>query len=88
MAVQNLSRVLEGLGFSQADISSAVAGAQSPLFGKLSPDMRDAAIEAIVQAMRKTFALVIVSGAVVLVVSILLKREKLFSKTKPAGGVV
>ncbi|KAH8886515.1 MFS general substrate transporter [Thozetella sp. PMI_491] len=77
-AVQNLNRVLDGMGFSQAEITSAVAGAQSPLFSLLTPELREAAIGAIVQAMRNTLVLVIVSGAVVLLVSVLLKRERLF----------
>ena len=78
IAVSNLTRVLAGLGFSPSDIESAVAGTQSALFGQLSPQLRSAAIAAIVQAMQKSFVLVIVAGAVMLVASVGMKRERLF----------
>ncbi|KAH8886354.1 MFS general substrate transporter [Thozetella sp. PMI_491] len=77
-AVENLSAVLDGRGFSQSEIIDAVAGAQSALFGQLTGELRDAAILAVTQAMQKSFSLIIVSGAVILIASLFMKREKLF----------
>jgi hypothetical protein len=47
--------------------------------------MRAAAVKAIIEAMDKVYALVIVAGALVLVSSLFMKREKLFMKVV-AGG--
>lgn len=77
-AVQNLTAVLAGKGFSDADIQGAVAGAQSVVFGTLTGDLRDAAVLAITTAMQKSFILVIVSGAAVTVAGAALRFEKLF----------
>ncbi|KAE9367473.1 MFS general substrate transporter [Stipitochalara longipes BDJ] len=77
-AVRNLSAVLAGKGFSSADIHSAVAGAQSTLFEDLSGDLRESAIVAITQAIQKSFILVIVAGAVLLVSGAAMKVEPLF----------
>jgi MFS family permease len=79
-AVKNLQAALSGLGFSEDEIRGAVAGAQSELFGRLSGELRDKAVLAICQAMQKSFILLIVSGAVLIVVGALMKRERLFGK--------
>jgi MFS family permease len=77
-AMQNLTSVLAGQGFSEADIQGAVAGAQSVVFGKLTGELRDAAVRAITSAMQKSFILVIVSGATVTVAGAAMRFEKLF----------
>ncbi|KAK3376404.1 major facilitator superfamily domain-containing protein [Lasiosphaeria ovina] len=77
-AVSNLTAALAGNGFAPQEITEAIAGAQSALFGELSGALRAAAIDAIVKAMQKSFILVIVAGAVMVVSSVLMKREKLF----------
>ncbi|KAK1771923.1 major facilitator superfamily domain-containing protein [Phialemonium atrogriseum] len=79
-AVKNLQAALFGLGFSDAEIHGAVAGAQSELFEKLGGELREKAVLAICQAMQKSFILLIVSGAVLIVVGALMKRERLFGK--------
>jgi hypothetical protein len=76
--MQNLTSVLAGQGFSEADIQGAVAGAQSVVFGKLTGELRDAAVRAITSAMQKSFILVIVSGATVTVAGAAMRFEKLF----------
>ncbi|MCJ1233888.1 hypothetical protein MMC14_001846 [Varicellaria rhodocarpa] len=78
VAVANLTKVLVGQDFSQADIQNAVAGAQSLLFEKLSGDLKTAALEAVTSAMQRTFVLVIVAGALEVVCSLLMRWEKLF----------
>lgn len=78
-AVNNLTHVLDGQGFSQADIHGAVAGAQSTLFETLDGDLRSAAIQAITSAMARAFIIPLVAGAVGIISSLLMSRERLFS---------
>ncbi|KAK3313200.1 major facilitator superfamily domain-containing protein [Apodospora peruviana] len=85
-AVANLGQALAGKGFSAQEIAAAVTGAQSEVFQQLSGDLRIAAIEAIVQAMQKSFILVIVGGAVLFVSALLMKREKLFGDVVVSGA--
>lgn len=77
-AVRNLNDVLAGKGFTQAEIHHAVAGTQSALFESLSGDLRAAAIHAITSAMQRAFIIPLVAGAVGLVSSLLMRRERLF----------
>ncbi|KAB5532698.1 major facilitator superfamily-domain-containing protein [Coniochaeta sp. 2T2.1] len=79
-AVQNLHHVLAGQGFTDADIQAAVAGAQSVVFEKVTGELRAAAIKAITEAMKKSFILVVVAGAVLLVSGVCLKFERLFKE--------
>ncbi|KAL1859162.1 hypothetical protein Plec18167_007457 [Paecilomyces lecythidis] len=78
---RNLSEALIGSGFSDTEIRTAVAGAQSTLFEKLQGELRDKAIVAIAEAMQMTFVLVPVAGGVMLIASLCMKREKLFGTT-------
>jgi MFS family permease len=78
-AVNNLTHVLDGQGFSQADIHGAVAGAQSTLFEKLDGDLQSAAIQAITSAMARAFVIPLVAGAVGIISSLLMSRERLFA---------
>jgi hypothetical protein len=78
-AVHNLKHVLEGQGFSDADIIAAAAGAQSVVFEKITGALRDAAIHAITSAIKKSFILVIVAGATVTVAGAGLRFERLFN---------
>ncbi|KAJ5293285.1 uncharacterized protein N7443_009238 [Penicillium atrosanguineum] len=77
-AVDNLSQVLDGQGFSQADIHGAVAGVQSTLFEKLNGDLQTVAIVAITSAMARAFVIPLVAGAVGSISSLLMSRERLF----------
>lgn len=77
-AVHNLKAVLDGQGFTDADITAAIAGAQSVVFEKINGPLRDAAIKAITTAMQKSFILVIVAGAVTTISGAALKFERLF----------
>jgi hypothetical protein len=74
-----------GPGFSTTDIRSALAGAKSDIFGKITDDVRDKVIAGIVQAISDGYILIIVAGAVMIVASLLMKREKLFMEMA-AGG--
>ena len=85
-AFGNLSKVLSGLGFSDADIRSAIAGSQSTLFERVSQQVRDKAVEGIVMAIGNTYVLIIAGSALALVTSVLFKREKLFMEMSAGGA--
>lgn len=61
-----------------SEIQQAIAGARSELFQNLSPALREQVLAVIVHASSMTYALVIAAGALVTILSLLLKREKLF----------
>jgi MFS family permease len=84
-AEQGLSVALASQGMSADEIRSAAAGAQSEVFQRLSGAAREAAIDAIVAAMQKSFIIVIVSGGFMMVAALAMKREKLFGKVVAAG---
>lgn len=84
-ALSNLRTALAGSGFTEEEIASAVAGTQSIVFQRGSEAIKAAALRAIIQAMDNVFVLVITAGALVLVSSVFMKREKLFLKIV-AGG--
>ncbi|KAL5044237.1 hypothetical protein BDW71DRAFT_209450 [Aspergillus fruticulosus] len=77
-AVQNLNDVLEDQGFSQSEIRNAVSGAQSALFEALNGDLRAKAILATTKAIQRAFIIPLVAGAVGVVSSVLMRRERLF----------
>ena len=78
-AFANLSEVLAGRGLSDAEVRSAVAGAQSTVLSSLNDQMRALAVEAITKAMSKVYILVLVAGATMFMSSLLMRREKLFA---------
>lgn len=86
VAIKNLSTVLAGNGYSQQEIQSAVAGAQSTLFDNLSGELREKAIVAITDAMQMTFVMVPIAGAVMLIAALCMKNEKLFGRAIAVGG--
>jgi hypothetical protein len=86
IAFSDLGKVLFPLGFTAADVQGAIAGSQSTLFEHLPADVRGKAIEAIVQAIDKAYALVITAGAFALVTSVFLRREKLFMEMSTGGA--
>ncbi|KAK3311846.1 major facilitator superfamily domain-containing protein [Apodospora peruviana] len=75
VAVDSLTEVLAGQGFSLADIQSIVAGAQSVLFQELEGDLKIAALDDLHSG--------IVGGALVVVCAALMKWQKLFPETSP-----
>ncbi|KAK7748155.1 hypothetical protein SLS53_001410 [Cytospora paraplurivora] len=85
-AVNKLSAVLAGKGYSKLEIESAVAGAQSKVFEELTGELRDEAVNAVAAAMRLTFVMIPIAGAVLLIAALCMKREKLFGKAVVVGG--
>jgi Fungal trichothecene efflux pump (TRI12) len=85
IAFQNLQAALMPFNVPIDEIRAALAGTQSAVFASGDAEVKAAAIKAIVKAMDKVYILVIVAGAVSLVSSLGMKREKLFMKVV-AGG--
>ncbi len=85
VAYANLQGSLAGLGFEPGEIRAALAGVRSAVFETVPADVRQQAVEGIVTAISDTYALVIASGALMLVASAFLRREKLFMEIA-AGG--
>ncbi|KAK3624953.1 hypothetical protein LTR22_023776 [Elasticomyces elasticus] len=87
VAKRNLTYVLHGLGFSQAEIGSAIAGTQSTLFASLSPVLKEQATVAITDAISRVYIVSMSAGAIVVVSALLMQKEKLFAPTaSPTDG--
>ncbi|KAL4789100.1 major facilitator superfamily domain-containing protein [Aspergillus venezuelensis] len=72
----NIPKVLPEVPRDQ--LEAAIQGTNG-LLDTLSPDPRSQVLEAIVSGISKTYALVIAAGALVAVLSLLMKRERLFN---------
>ncbi|KAI9052700.1 hypothetical protein LZ554_002977 [Drepanopeziza brunnea f. sp. 'monogermtubi'] len=68
-----------------SDIQSAISGGGSDFVKSLSPELQERVLVAIVDSMSKTYILVIVAGAVAVVLSAGMKRERLFMAAGHAG---
>ncbi|KAI1329668.1 MFS general substrate transporter [Xylariaceae sp. FL0255] len=77
VAIRELQSALAGQGFSRSDIIGALAGAESSFFSQLDGQLREAAIAAVSKAIQTTFILVPVSGAVMLLTTLVMRWEKL-----------
>jgi hypothetical protein len=86
IAFNALGKILYPLGFTASDVRGAIAGSRSALFEHVPADAEAMVIEAIVQAIDKTYALVITAGAFGLVTSVVLRRERLFMKMAAGGA--
>ena len=76
-AVSKLTEALAGRGFTLPEIKGAVAGTQSVVFQRGGEEVRQVALEKMVEAMDTVFVLLIPAGAVTLVAALLMRREKL-----------
>ncbi|KAH0606582.1 uncharacterized protein H6S33_003416 [Morchella sextelata] len=72
-------------GVPRDTVKGAIAGAGSAFFESLDESKRGEVLHAIIEAMGKTYILVIVAGAVVTVGSIFMPREKLFLEAGHVG---
>jgi MFS family permease len=63
----------------QSDIKAAIEGAASGFVNSLDPQTKVQVLGAIVNAIDKTYVLVITAGSLVSVLSLFMKREKLFA---------
>ncbi|KAG6364176.1 hypothetical protein INS49_005774 [Diaporthe citri] len=72
-------------GLSASGIQAAISGVTSGFARNLSSDVRAKVVDAIVASIGKTYVLVMTSGALVAVLSLAMKREKLFITAAVAG---
>ncbi|KAH8177878.1 major facilitator superfamily protein [Sarocladium implicatum] len=87
MAIANtlfLNECLQAVGKILPDvpretIEAAIQGARNNFLATLDPDVKRQVLEAIVSAISKTYALVISAGALVALLSLFMKRERLFN---------
>ena len=70
---------------SEKNIQGAVAGASAGFFKALDATTRKAVLVAIIENMKYVYVLGMTAGALVVVLSIFMKREKLFLKAGAAG---
>ncbi|KMQ47767.1 Major facilitator superfamily domain [Trichophyton rubrum] len=84
LAFKNLSKYLAGRGYTSAELIAAIAGTQSVILQNGSEEVRSLAIEAIVEAMKKVYITMIAAGALQVICSVFLPREKLFMKPAAA----
>ncbi|KAH0548215.1 hypothetical protein GP486_008069 [Trichoglossum hirsutum] len=63
---------------SSEQVKAAIAGVGSTLFKNLSDEVRGKVLHAIVQAINQSYILVMTAGALTVVLSVFMKREKLF----------
>jgi MFS family permease len=71
-----IQRILPDIPLSE--IQGAILGARSGLVQNLDPDVQRRVLGAIVSAIDKTYILVMVGGALVVTLSLVMRREKLF----------
>jgi MFS family permease len=71
---------------SLEDVRGAIEGAASEFVMSLSPGVQSQVLSAIVDAISTTYVLVVAAGAMVTVLSLALKREKLFMSAGVAAG--
>jgi hypothetical protein len=80
----DLQAALAGYNFSDVDIRNALAGAQSTILTQGDGTVVGIAVASIAGSISKLFAMIIAAGALVIVCSIFMKREKLM--LNPAAG--
>ncbi|KAF7890706.1 hypothetical protein EAF00_009021 [Botryotinia globosa] len=69
-----------------AEIQQAIAGAGSEFVKNLTEIQQKEVVQAIVDSMSETYAMVITAGALTVVLSLLMKREKLFMSAAMGGA--
>ncbi|KAI1263591.1 major facilitator superfamily domain-containing protein [Xylariaceae sp. FL1019] len=77
VAFDRLSPILTPAGYSSEDITAALAGARSTVLDTAPPDVREAALDVLVQVIDYVYTLVIAAGGIMLICSLFMKREKL-----------
>lgn len=83
-SVKSLRHILPNI--DHQDITQAISGTQSEIFKGLTPRVRTQVLEALVDAQSKSYILVMTAGALVVVLSLLMKREKLFVAPSAGGA--
>lgn len=73
----NLQSALAAFNYSETDLRGALAGVQSVILSSAPDNVRQLALDAIVLTISRMYALLIAAGALSLIGSIFMKREKL-----------
>ena len=74
--VGGLMALLTGKGYSQTEIQSAIAGAQSTLLEQLPSDLKKRALSVIVDSISDVYVMAIAAGALYVIASCLLPRRR------------
>lgn len=72
-----LQYALGGLEYSSQEIRATLGGEKSSILASASPDVKNLALNAIVETIGTEYIVIIAAGALALVTSLLMKREKL-----------
>ncbi|EKG18978.1 Major facilitator superfamily [Macrophomina phaseolina MS6] len=85
VAYDKLLAILIPAGYSEVDVTAAIAGARSVVLQSAPPDVRSAALDVLVEAIDDAYTLIIVSGGLLIICALLMKREKITMELV-AGG--
>ena len=80
LAFESLSATFSAQGYNADEVRSALAGTKSAIFEHSDEQLRQLAVDAVVEAIDKVFILVVVAGAVILLSGLAMPRERLFFK--------
>lgn len=83
---RGLKRVLDGRGFSDAEIRFALAGARSRVLESVSEEVRNACVDVIVSSISKIWVMVIAAGCLWTVCSLLLTRSRFVGSAVKVEG--
>ncbi|KAF4466928.1 MFS transporter [Fusarium albosuccineum] len=75
-AFEGMSRVLQGQGFTTAEIRAAIAGSQSEVLESISPELRRRCLDVLVHTISEIWIMVIAAGALLAVSSLFLTRKR------------
>lgn len=76
LGFQRLEEALAPYGFSESEIRSALAGAQSTIFSQSSDQVKELALASVTSTISSTYGLLIAAGALMVTSAIFMKREK------------
>lgn len=85
-AFRNLKAVLGSEGYTEAQIRSAISGAQSGTFESLEGIVKEKTIAGITDAIGRVYIMSMVVGALALIGSLFMRKERLFGLNPSAGG--
>ncbi|PWY79291.1 MFS general substrate transporter [Aspergillus heteromorphus CBS 117.55] len=83
-SIEGIHQILPDIPTSE--IEQTVSGTGSALFDSLTGTARDEVLEALVEAINNSYILVMTAGALVTVLSLLMKRERLFISGAAVGA--
>ncbi|ETS81935.1 hypothetical protein PFICI_06937 [Pestalotiopsis fici W106-1] len=82
---QRLLTILVPAGYSEEDVTAAIFGARSAVLQSAPAELKQAALEIIVDAIDDSYILIIISGAILVVSAALMKREKISIQLQAVG---